>query len=659
MLYTKFKLFVVRLLVYQICILHGHIILASKCLDIPLTFRSLKHRMNDHIIFNQGLQPNEGTIFLDFSDIKKLDTNECSNKGPHILGELGSIFHSILNTVRRNFLSEPKLIRNEEYYIHKISIDISRTKETIQLNMFYDNDKNNLTSKNLKYDASLEEYKRNTSKIFSFEIIFSEENPVGNMIINSYTRAPDSMQLPNKLILTGYERIINVELVLFQKPDSFFSSYFNIFALIVLISLVIVFSIIALIAKYQSDILRNIRKKGHMVFDLHIQSADNENDLNDEDSNYDIETTSPVLVFSESAENAEDNYDMIYFNQEAPPSNWLNQAQHEEADERVELIRNRVGEEVNSAERNDLGFVDSTSLDQNQIEADIHLKNEGVEYIDADKLTTGLDLQSNSSSIGSRKFENMQKDECRKVDSNLSSDDEVFKTVITTHALMSPKMETETNLCEENSDVSYEDEELLKEIDKGNFDRIKVVNSIYYLDDSPTNSMQALNEHITTDEQSCAESYLGQYNALKVVPHEYEQDQIEYVSNSISLKRTPKESKAILQNIDINFVKVDSDERSIEVEQGRKLEIENNFEDELAPPLPPRTTNLETVQQSKQNATDCKESTLNKNHILNRSITKISSGNEHICWKKYDISVNYDGVEEPAPPLPPRTDLLP
>ena len=122
--------------------------------------------------------------------------------------------------------------------------------------------------------------------------------------------------------------------------------------------------------------------------------------MSDEDDNYDIETTRPVLVVSESAENAEGNYDMIYFNQEAPPSNWLNQAQDEEADDRVELIRNRVREEGNLDERNDvLGFVDSTSLDLNQIEADINLRNEDVQYIDADKLTTGLDLQLNRSSI--------------------------------------------------------------------------------------------------------------------------------------------------------------------------------------------------------------------------------------------------------------------
>ena len=139
MLYSKFISFVVRLLIYQICILHGSIIQTSKCLDIPLTFRSIKHRMNDRIIFNQDLQPNEGTIFLDFYDIKKLDTKECSNKRSDKLGALGSSFHSILNTVRRNFPAKPKLIHNQEYYIHKISIDFIRTKEAIQLNMFYDN----------------------------------------------------------------------------------------------------------------------------------------------------------------------------------------------------------------------------------------------------------------------------------------------------------------------------------------------------------------------------------------------------------------------------------------------------------------------------------------------------------------------------------------
>ena len=254
MSYTKFISFVIRLLVYQVCILHGRITQRSKCLDIPLTFRSIKHRMNDHIIFNQGLQPNVGTIFLDFSDIEKLDTNECSNKGSGELGELGSIFHSIVNTVRRSFLAKPKLIRNQNYYFHRISIDFIGTKEAVQLNMEYDNDKNNLTFKNLKYDASFNKYNVNTSKIFSLEIIFSEDDSVGNITINNYKRAPDSMQLPKKLTLTGYERIINLELVLFQKPDSFFSSFFNVFALVILISLVIVFSIIVSIAKYQRSL---------------------------------------------------------------------------------------------------------------------------------------------------------------------------------------------------------------------------------------------------------------------------------------------------------------------------------------------------------------------------------------------------------------------
>ena len=156
-------------------------------------------------------------------------------------------------------------------------------------------------------------------------------------------------------------------------------------------------------------------------------------------------------------------------------------------------------------------------------------------YIDANKLTAGLDLKSNRSSIGSRNFENTQKVEIKNGDSTLSSDDEALQSVIATDASMSPKMETETNSWEENSDDTYDEEKLLKEMDKGNFDRIKVVDSIYYLDDSPTNSMQALNEHITTDEQSCAESCLGQNNALKVDPHDVcEPDQIENVSNSIT-----------------------------------------------------------------------------------------------------------------------------
>ena len=675
MFFLKFRalfvnLFVCKIFVLQVCSKQN-----ERCLDIPISFDDLNYRMGSSMLAYSNFRRNFVTIFLDDNEIQQLDTKKCVNDNVNLKLKLDSNERMIIEMGKRmrdKMLVEPQKTQDREFQIHKILIDLIEKRKGTTLEMSYDNDKNNSNSLDSKYKISFDRDMDGTSSIFSLEIIFPRENLFENITAGTYSDPHQSIKLPNKMILKYYERIIGIEILLEEKNRSFFSSFLNVLAIIVLLLVTVVFSIIGSIAFYQNYVNKMILKKQDIIYRIQIQSSNNDQStIDDDDDNYDIETTQPVLALQEPAQIEEDNYDMLSLNQEAPASNWLNQASNDGLFENEAFIQNGPTDKIElDVSTEQLGLPTSNTHQRN---AFINEEKDGALYTDASELNNCNDSEDALFNIRSKNVHSLQTDETKAMKNNVYLDVKDIEINLATNSSPCPSVEFENAVCQEKSDIQIDDEEVLKELNEGNFDRIKVVNSIYYLEDCPTDLKNEYRDYNDANKRLLSEKGRIPVQASldqegdEICVHEdktHEKMPIKF-PNHITLERPPfrlerkrNEVNATERKVSFDTEKDIGDHSKANEEDKEDIAV-NNLDIELTPPLPPRSLMPQSVPQPRLKDTrDVKNVIDQRNLILNSRINKNSNTNHDKAMANKTFASKNDDIDATVPPLPPRTDLL-